>query len=117
MEKAKQLLPDNEIVSGMILQEVVRLLAPKGEVQEYSEAVISSLPQQLQQLALEQESEIYTRDLGSQIPIEREEGSVEEDIEEREDAMYANAGIQQTGQSFTTQDAIAVQLSGMNVGR
>ena len=118
MEKAKQLLPDNEIVSGMILQEVVRLLAPKGEVQEYSDAVISSLPLELQQLAIEQESEIYTRDLGSQIPIEREEGSVEEDMEEQDDdVMYANAGIQDTGQSYNTQDAIAVQLSGMNVGR
>jgi len=132
MQKAKDLLPDNEFVNGMILQEVVSMLAPGEELQEYRDAILPSLPEALRKLQIEQDSEVYSRDLGSQIPtdpqyeyINGEYVKVSNDHTDDDDneegagemAIMSNSTIQYTGQSYTTQDAIAVQLTGINSGR
>ena len=121
MEKAKALIPDNEFINGMIIKEMVRMLAPTDEVQEYEDAILATLSPAMQALNDRQEEEITTRDVGSQIPVEREE-EVESTDEEGEDISndYVGGGstaIQYTGQSYNTQDAIAVQLTGLNTGR
>lgn len=133
MEKAKTLVPDNEFVNGLIIKEVVGLLAPPEEVQEYLDAVLPTLGESMQQLQREQDQEVYTRDIGSQIPVDPEykfiDGEyvkVSDDSEESTDSeesdyesndMGGSSIIQYTGQSYTTQDAIAVQLNGNNTGR
>lgn len=132
MKEAKALIPDNELINGLIIKEVLGMLAPKEEVQEYIDAAMPTMGPLMQQLQQEQNSEVYTRDIGSQIPedpeyefINGEYVKVEDDEEEDDDEMneandYVGGGsttIQYTGQSYTTQDAIAVQLNGMNVGR
>lgn len=117
MEKARQLLPDNEIVQGMVVQEVVKMLAPKEEVQEYTELIIPTLPEPLQQLMAEDEREVYTRDLGSQIPVESEVETDPENENENEMEPMGSSTIIDTGMSYWPQDAVAVQLTGLNIGR
>ena len=132
MQKAKELLPDNEFVKGMILQEVVAMLAPGEELQQYRDAILPSLPPELQKLQTEQDNEVYSRDLGSQIPLDPEyefingeyvkvsDDESDDEYESEgagESEIMSNSTIQYTGQSYTTQDAIAVQLNGINSGR
>ena len=120
LTKAKELIPENDLVQGMILQEVVKMLAPKEEVQKYLVAVNPMLPQQIQSINDQSESEIYTRDIGSQIPVEREvevETESEDENETEYDNIMGSASIQDTGTSYWPQQAVAVQLQGLNTGR
>lgn len=134
MKEAKQLVPDNEIINGLVIQEMVAMLAPPQETQEYLNAVKPTLGPAMQQLMTEQEDEVYSRDLGSQIPVENEykfingewvketeNDNSEEDadgVDESND--YVGGGdttIQYMGASYTPQQAVAIQLSGINTGR
>lgn len=134
MEKAKTLIPDNEFINGMLIKEMVRMLAPADEQQEYQNAIIPTLTPAMQKLSEQQEDQMQTRDTGSMIPedpeyefIDGEWVKVADDSEEEDDSEgenlsndYAGGGstaIQYTGQSYNTQDAIAVQLTGLNTGR
>lgn len=133
LEKAKTLLPDNEFVTGMILQEVVSLLAPRDQVQEYRDSIKPTLPQQLQQLDDERTEMAYTRDLGSQIPEdpeyefidgewvrvqEKEDDDSDEGYEDEDSTdLGGSTAIIPTGPSYTAQQAVAVQLNGLNIGR
>lgn len=134
MKQAKELIPDNELINGLIVKEILGLLAPKGEVKEYIDAAMPTMGPLMQQLQTEQNQEVYTRDLGSQIPEESEyefvdgewvkktesEDDSEDDeyeMDESNDYVGGSTAIQYTGQSYTTQDAIAVQLTGLNTGR
>lgn len=132
MKEAKQLVPDNEIINGLVIQEMVAMLAPPSETQEYLEAVKPTLGPAMQSLMTEQEDEVYSRDLGSQIPEEKEYKFVDgEWVRETEDDNvdadgvdesndYVGGGdttIQYMGASYTPQQAVAIQLSGINTGR
>jgi hypothetical protein len=122
MKQAKELIPDNELINGMILKEVVELLAPAEQRHDYQQALFPTLPIIMQQLEEECETEVYTRDIGSQIPVEEEEEGEEENGEyEEEDneevMMPTGDGITYTGASYYTQDAIAAQITGQNIGR
>ncbi len=122
MKQAKELIPENELINGMILKEVVELLAPAEQRHDYQQALFPTLPIIMQQLEEECETEVYTRDIGSQIPVEEEEEGEEENGEyEEEDneevMMPTGDGITYTGASYYTQDAIAAQITGQNIGR
>jgi len=76
---------------------------------------------EMQKLMKQQENEILTRDIGSQIPYEEPE--MEDDME-TEDGSYGaselsgiGTNINNVGRSFYTQDAIAAQITGINTGR
>ena len=132
MKEAKALVPDNEIINGLVIQEIIAMLAPPSETQEYLEAVKPTLGPAMQQLMTEQEDEVYSRDLGSQIPVENEyvfvngewvkesNNSNEDNGDMDESNDYVGGGdttIQSVGASYTPQQAIAIQLSGINTGR
>ena len=119
LEKAKNLMPENDIVQGMILQEVVAMLAPKEEVQEYLMAVNPMLPAQIQAINNESQTEIYTRDIGSQIPdnAEREAAIGDGEHESQLDNVMGSDSIEDVGQSYWPQQAVAIQLQGLNTGR
>lgn len=130
MKEAKTLVPDNDIINGLIIKEMVAMLAPAEKVQMYEEAIVNTLSPEMQQLSRDEGDMVYTRDLGSQIPedseykfIDGEWVKVEEDPEDEnnDDEVETDLGgsstIQYTGQSYYTQDAIAAQLTGINTGR
>jgi hypothetical protein len=115
MTQARALVPDNDIISGLIVKEVISMLAPTGEVEEYQAAAMLSLSPAMQALQREQDTEVYSRDLGSQIPVEDVE--VETESENDSDSMFVDTTITNTGPSYNVQQAVAVQLTGLNIGR
>jgi hypothetical protein len=129
MEKAKLLVPDNEFINGLIIKEVVAMLAPAEEMHEYQAAVMSTLSPAMQALQAEQDKEVYSRDLGSQIPLDpqyefingewvkvSDDETEDKDIE-NEYIAGGSTGIQETGMSMTPSNAVAMQLTGINIGR
>jgi hypothetical protein len=133
MKEAKQLVPDNEIINGLIINEMVAMLAPPTETQEYLQAVKPTLGPAMQAVVTEQDDEVYSRDLGSQIPVdtdykfvdgewvkgtEQDNGDDGDGVDESND--YVGGGsttIEYMGASYTPQQAVAIQLSGINTGR
>ena len=128
-KEAKALVPENAIVDALITKDIIGILAPDEAVGQYEQAYIDTISDPaLKTLMTEQNELVLSRDLGSQIPSEAEE---EEDYDGEEGSEYAGgpntAGttgqngpgvpIQYTGESYTTQQAVAVQLTGINSGR
>lgn len=132
MNQAKTLAPDNEIINNLIVKEIIGFLAPAQEIPEYEQAYINSIVNPaVRDLMSKSNEAIYTRDIGSQIPVEEEgviETGLEDDSELPSDQETGDQGeiasiggpgtpIQQTGQSLYPQQAVAVQLTGLNIGR
>jgi len=126
-KEAKALVPENTIVDALITKDVIGILAPQESVAQYEQAFIDSIEDaSVRQLMTEENELVLSRDLDSQIPSEKEE---EEEYEGEAGSDYdgglngytgqngPGVPIQQTGPSYETQQAIAVQLTGMNVGR
>jgi hypothetical protein len=110
MEKAKQLIPENPIINGLIVEQMVRLLSKPEEVEEVLEAAkIASTDA----IILEHEAgEVYSRDVGDQVPNDEPGeagGDSKEDMEEHGTGDSSNTIIN-TGRSFNTADAVATQL-------
>jgi hypothetical protein len=118
MEKAKALAGDNPIIQGMIVKQLVELLAPPTEVGDYVEAAITSSNPETTKFIEEEAGEIYTRDIGDQVP-EDEPGEIGGDSKRdmEEDATENSGLINYTGQSYTTEGAIAVGLGYLSTGR
>lgn len=114
MNQAKLLVPDNPIIQGLIAKEMVSLLAPPEEIHEYQQAVLKLGPVEMQVIESEQEQEIYTRDIGTQVPESIDGESISELIENQ---VYSGVGtgITYTGQS--SYNPIADQLVGQASGR
>lgn len=114
MNQAKTLVGENPIIQGLIVKEMVTLLAPPEETQEYVDAAIKLAPVEMQTIENDQQDELYTRDLGSQVPDVVETESVEEMIDGE---VYSGigTGITYTGQS--SYNPIADQLVGQASGR
>ena len=114
MTQAKTLVGDNPIIMGLIAKEMVSLLAPPTDVYEYQQAVLKTASPEMQALELEQEQEVFTRDIGSQTPDTTDKESIEEMIESQ---VYSGVGtgITYTGQS--SYNPIADQLVGQASGR
>lgn len=112
MNQAKNLVGDNPIIQGLIAKEMVSMLCPPEEVAEYQDAVLKLSPPEMQAIEQEQQDEVYTRDIGNQVPdvVEKEEPGTE-------DELYSGlgTGITYTGQS--SYNPIADQLVGQASGR
>lgn len=119
MEKAKMLLPENPIVNGLVLKEIIGMLAPEHEKAEYQQAIVSMQDPAIQVLESEEERELYTRDVGDQVP-ETEDETSKKEMEEHMGAPSLGTttpGIVYTGQSFANaNDAIAAQLGWGPIG-
>ena len=135
MNQAKILVPDNDIVNSLIAKEVIAMLAPAESIPEYEQAYINTIPNAtVKTLMTEENVGVYSRDLGSQLPkmedapqpidpaladdtaIDTESG---DNYGADKTALIGGVGTptQQTGLSYYPQQAVAVQLTGLNIGR
>ena len=138
MNQAKLLVQDNEIINNLIVKEVIGLLAPAEEIPEYQRAYIDTVTNPtIRNLMMHTNEAVYSRDLGSQVPladpedVQDIEPALADDTADGEDYGETGGGdqgsiasiggpgtpIQQTGQSYYPQQAVAVQLTGLNIGR
>ena len=114
MNQAKLLVGENPIIQGLIVREMVSLLAPPEEIYEYQQAVLKTSGPEMQALVSEQDEEVYTRDIGDQVPSTGGDETVQEMIDNQ---VYSGVGtgITYTGQS--SYNPIADQLVGQAAGR
>ena len=134
IKEAKTLVAENEIIDALITKEIIGLLAPPEDIPEYQEMYIKKIADpELRDMMMEEAKEVYTNDLGSQIPQESEDDNTDNnkvsgnDNYEQEGSFGSatneqlmggpGAPIQNTGLSYYPQQAVAVQLTGMNTGR
>ena len=138
MNQAKLLVQDNEIINNLIVKEVIGMLAPAEEIPEYERAYINTITDPtIRGLMMHSNEAVYSRDLGSQVPLADPEDvqDIEPTLEDdaADSANYGETGggdqgsvasiggpgtpIQQTGMSLYPQQAVAVQLTGLNIGR
>jgi hypothetical protein len=129
MKEAKALMPTNAIIDGLIAKEIIGMLAPPEAIPQYEQAYIDTITDpQVKTLMTTDNEQVLSRDLGSQIPTREEFG--ERPVPAEGDEAGADGGytsfngnggpgtpIQDTGQSYYTQQAVAVQLTGINSGR
>jgi hypothetical protein len=119
MEKAKTLAGDNPVIQGLIVKQLVEMMSDPEQSQQYVEAVkISSDPLTTVFIDEDQVDNIATRDIGDQTPPDEEDGEYRDPKEDmEEDAEENNDGITYTGQSYSTENAIAAQLGFGGGGR
>ena len=98
----------------MIVKELVTLLCPPEEINDYVQATIPTLPQEYQNIKDEEDSEAYSRDIGDQVP-EVGQGETEDETSETQTYSGVGTGITYTGQS--SYNPIADQLVGQASGR
>lgn len=95
MKSATELSGENPIVQGLITKEIIGMLAPATQIQEYEQAYINTIVDpQLRQIMTQTNDQVNSRDLEpSMIPTEQEFGLVPEDEEEsaKEEAEYDNS--------------------------
>lgn len=134
INQAQSMVGDSPIVKALVTREIIGMLAPAEDIAEYQQAYVDSLPDSaIKTLMTEEDNEVYITDTGS-IP----EGYVDEDeydetsqtsnplgqaqpnfVKPGNQSLLGGIGTPTTpmGQSYYTQQAVAVQLTGLNVGR
>lgn len=125
MDAALKLAPGNQFIKTLIEKEVITMLAPANETAEYNDAFIGTITDPvIKALMMEEASERGSNDIGSMIPNDPEHEVEGMDVNPdgttpANSAAVGGAGtpIQNMGQSYYTQDAIAAQLNNINVGR
>ena len=132
IKQAKELAGEDPVITALINREIIGILAPATQQTEYEQVYIDSIADPaLKQLMTATNEEVLSRDLEpSMIPVEREyedDGYENEQSTASEDAggndsnatLLGGAGtpIQDMGVTYYPQQAVAVQLTGMNTGR
>jgi hypothetical protein len=131
IKEAKQLAPDDAVISSLIAKEIIGMLAPQEQIQEYEQVYIDTIQdQKLKTLMTETNEMIQSRDLSPSMIPQHEHYGEDDDTSENqaaEDAggdddntsILGGAGTPVTNMGITyyPQQAVAVQLSGLNVGR
>jgi hypothetical protein len=122
-KEAKALVPDNSMVDDMITKDIIAILAPDESIAQYEQAFIDTVTDPaMKQLMTDDNERVLSRDLQSQIPTYNSDYEGESDgsyeLEEYDGSGPGRpVAVQNTGPSYETQQAIAVQLSGQNTGR
>jgi len=132
--QANQLVGDNEIIKSLITREIIGMLAPAEDIPEYQQAYVDGLPDSsVKQLMTDEDEEVFITDTGS-IPIGvddtelylESDGSSNPQGEAKANfykpgnqSLLGGVGTPVTpmAQSYYTQQAVAVQLAGLNTGR
>lgn len=127
IKEAKLLVQNNPIIDSLISKEIIGMLAPDEDVPQYEAAYINTITDpQVKDLMTRENEQVLSRDLGSQIPTPEDFGMTEPTFGDdtatdtgEGDGMDGGIGtpISMTGPSFYTQQAVAVQLQGINTGR
>jgi hypothetical protein len=130
IKEAKALSADDPVVNALVNKELIAMLAPPTQQKEYEQVYIDRLPDQdLKDLMTATNQEVLSRDLmPSMIPVEREYNEDDDHMEEASNdaggndsnaTLLGGAGtpIQDMGITYYPQQAVAVQLTGLNTGR
>lgn len=133
IKEAKALVDSNEIIDALVTKEIIGMLAPAEAIPQYQELYTKNIPDvELRTVMTDEEEATYSRDLGSQIPVEKEDENNNNNEEHGNDYSDDNdigdvnnatilggpgTPIQNVGLSYYPQQAVAVQLTGMNTGR
>ena len=124
MGQAKSMVINNPIIDSLITKEIIAMLAPAEKIPQYEQAYIDTIPDQtVKDLMTQDNDTMLSRDLGSQIPTLQEFGETEAEYGDdytdgsTDGLLGYGTPIQDTGPSFYTQQAITVQLAGINTGR
>ena len=119
-KEAQALAPENAMVDALITKDVIAMLAPSESIAQYEQAYIDTVTDPvIKQLMTDDNERVLSRDLQSQIPSGYDYEGVDDGSYEVDEYGSSGPGvaIQNTGPSYETQQAIAVQLSGQNTGR
>jgi hypothetical protein len=129
IKEAQAMVGDNPIIQALITKEIIGMLAPAEAIPEYENIYIKSIQDvDLRDLMTQENEQIVSRDLEpSMIPTHEMHGE-EDDVEEEQTddgvntsntSLLGGAGtpIVDTGISYYPQQAVAVQLNGLNIGR
>ena len=134
IKEAKALASDDPVINALINKEIIGMLAPVTQIQEYEQAYIDSLQDPvLKALMTQTNEEVLSRDLeDSMIPLSDDERMGEDEDENEDDndddegfgddgnaSLLGGVGtpVQQMGTTYYPQQAVAVQLTGLNTGR
>ena len=108
------------MVDAIITKDVIAMLAPEEAIAQYEEAYINTIQDPaIKQLMTDDNERVLSRDLQSQIPTGYDYEGVDDGSQALEgyDTQGPGVPIRNTGPSYQTQQAIAVQLNGLNTGR
>jgi hypothetical protein len=133
IKEAKGLVPDNEIINSLIAKQIIGMLAPSEQIPEYEQTFIDTVQDpKLKTLMTETNQQVLSRDLGpSMIPEHEMYGKQDEDEREYDEGVEDAGGdsdntsilggagtpVTNMGVTYYPQQAVAVQLQGLNVGR
>ena len=124
MNQAKSMVQNNPIIDSLITKEIIAMLAPAEKIPQYEQAYIDTIPDPaVKDLMTQDNLTMLSRDLGSQIPTLEEFGETSpeygDDLVGSDQEAFAGYGtpIVDTGPSYYTQQAVTVQLAGINTGR
>lgn len=122
IRSAKELVGENPIIQALITKEIIGMLAPDESIPEYENAYIKTIPDtDVRDLMTQENSEVYSNDLGTQVPVYELSDQDHDDDGENSDNTSLLGGVGtpvvNTGVSYYPQQAIAVQLNGLNTGR
>lgn len=117
MKEAKALDPDNPIINALITKEIIGILSPTEAGTVYEGAYIDSIEDaNLKNILTREESQVFSRDLADQVPKSTPDIEAEREETQQEGRVLTTNPID-TGTSYSTQQALAVQLQGTNTGR
>lgn len=131
IKEAKALAGEDPVINALINREIIGILAPSTQIPEYEQVYIDSIQDPaLKTLMTETNQEVLSRDLmPSMIPVEREyEDENEYETDEADNDAGGNDSnatllggigtpVQDMGTTYYPQQAVAVQLTGLNTGR
>jgi hypothetical protein len=105
LNNAKTLVQDNPVINGLIVESLVDMLVEPSQRQQYRDLMITNSVNSV--IVPREEVQLATRDVGDQVPLEMDETGKADMIE---DAQEGSPSIINTGQSYSTDNAIAAQL-------
>jgi hypothetical protein len=138
IKEAKALVQDDPVINGLITKEIIAMLAPAEQIPEYEQAYIDTIENDtVRNLMTQTNEQVLSRDLEpSMIPTHEMHGEEDDSEDSSEEGMegevelgYEGDGTSSTilggpgtpitniGTSYYPQQAVAVQLTGLNVGR
>jgi hypothetical protein len=132
IKEAQAMAGDNDMIKNMIAKEIITMLAPKASINEYQQVFIDGLENgELKELMNSDQHQVLSVDSGG-IPIghelDEEDSQASSNTTGEAQADFYKAGNQSLlggigtpvtpmAQSLYTQQAVAVQLTGLNTGR
>ena len=134
IQQAQAMVGDSPIVQALVTREIIGMLAPAEDIPEYQQAYVDSLPDgAIKQLMTEEDEEVFITDTGSIPEGYTDVDETEETSQQSNTLGQAQAGFVKPGNasllggigtpttpmgpSYYNQQAVAVQLTGLNVGR